>query len=242
MAALYLGNVGVLVVVAWAVWQRRATLRSRWDAPLTVGLALRGVGVALDSPWPAVAAASAAVTGKYYLLNTFGHISFLTAAAVRNTGVYLRLMPGVRVWALMRTRVLPLVAVAAVIMLVCVVASPATSSMTAEHLYMLQPDRWLAAYWTVFLAAGVLQAIVALYGLVCLRRDPDAVGLTAQTAASATSIAVYTLLGVAILTEWLELPVVLLWPLAYAMIAVAAIVAVRMWRRRIATFFIPPQP
>lgn len=88
MALLYAANIAVVLVVAWSVWVRRETVHSRWDAPNTIAIALLGLGAVLDSPWSGIATASHALTGKYYLLNTFGHITYLAAVALSLVALY----------------------------------------------------------------------------------------------------------------------------------------------------------
>ena len=68
MFALALANVVAVSLAAWAVWVRRVSIGAPWDVGITVGVALYGLGSTLESPWPQMAAASFALTGKYYLL------------------------------------------------------------------------------------------------------------------------------------------------------------------------------
>lgn len=233
MSAVYAANALVLAIAIWAVYERRHTFGSRWDAPFTFGIIIFGLGTALDSPWPAVAAASFPLTGKFYLLNTFGHICFLAGTATGIRGIYLRLMPDDVFGRFMRLRVAPLVAVPAAIMLVCVVASPVTSTMPAAHLYRVKPDVWLAVYWVVLIGAMTALETISVYGMFHLRREPDAVGVGAQIAGVLAGGVGVALISVGAISGHIVFPVAV-WLLSYLAIGGGAIAAVFMWRHRVA--------
>lgn len=240
MTALYVANVIVLLVCSWAIWVRRLTFGSRWDAPFTYGIVFFGAGTAFDSPWSGVAAASAGLTGKYYLLNTIGHIGFLVGAAAGMCGILMRLMPDADLRRFMRSRIIPLVTVAALVMLTCVLLSPATSVMSADHLYLVAPDRWLVTYWAVFIGAMVIMEVISTYGLLRLRHEPDAVGVDAQIVAVAAGVAGLLLIGVGVATGAIRIPVLVVWPLSYVAIGGGALAAALMWRHRVGQLFEPP--
>lgn len=240
MAWLYLANVLVLVIAVWAIWERRATFGSRWDSPFTVGIIVFGSGVALDSPWAEVAAASFPVTGKFYVLNAFGHILFLAGAATGIRGIYLRLMSDDDLRRFMRRRIAPVVGLAAVAMLVCLAASPVTSTMPAAHLYLVAPDGWLVAYWTVCIGALTILECVSVYGMLHLRREPDAVGVDVQVFCVLLAAVAAAAFGVAVITGRIDVPAAVVWVASYLAIGGGAIAAVLMWRHRVAQFSLPP--
>ena len=241
MSVLYLANVLAVSSCFWSVWIRRHTFGSRWDAPLTVGIVLYGVASALDTPWGAVAAASYPLTGKYYLLNTVGHICFLAGTAAGAQSVCIRLLPDAELHRLMRTRILPLVAVAAAVMLVCVTAGPAADSMRAPYLYGAPLDGWMRVYFATFLLTltGILW--LTLFGGVRLSGEPPGPGPAwpLLLTASVGSLACLGFLAV-ILTGRADL-VPTLWPVAYLATTVSAVTCAVAWTRRVAELTRAPE-
>lgn len=165
----YILNAIAVAAACWALWVRRHSFGSRWDSGLTLGLALYGLGSALESPWPAVTAASFPLTGKYYLLPALGNICYLAGTAVGLKSFYVRLLPDAEISRFMRTWVLPVVAVPAAVMLVCVVASPRTSTMAATTLYGLPLDTWLRVYFTTYFVSVTILLWAAVFGGLRLR-------------------------------------------------------------------------
>ena len=220
----------VVLVAAWAVWVRRDSLQSQWDSAITVAIGLFAVGAMLDSPWPAVGAASFGATGKFYVLTAVGHILYLAGATLGLKTVCLRLMPDEAIDALIRTRIAPAVTVASIAMLVWLVASPATSTMSASSLYEVKPDGWLLAYWaTYFLTMTGLNA-VALSGAMVLRRGNDAIML--DPLAGATILGTLSCLGflAAIIAGQTDLVYNLLWPAAYLAMIIGSVALALSWR------------
>jgi hypothetical protein len=76
LTALYVANAIAVLSACWALWVRRHSFGSRWDGGITVGVALYGLGSALESPWPSLSAASFPLTGTYNLLPALGNICF----------------------------------------------------------------------------------------------------------------------------------------------------------------------
>lgn len=236
MAVLYLANIVAVALAAWSVWIRRDTFHSRWDRANTAAIALIGIGAVLDSPWRGMAAASYDATGKFYLLNTLGHICYLTALGLSLESLYRRLLPDDDVVRFMKTRIAPLVVVAAVIMLVAVLMSPATSTMSAYHLYLVRPDGWLTLYWVTDLTTLLLLSLVSTYGLVRVRsagRSPMVDLLVAGTAVGVLSGLAVT---VGLLTsDPQRLIPTLVWPLCYLATAATAVAHAWAWRHRVSS-------
>ena len=234
MTALYIANILAVLACAWAVWVRRLSFGSRWDAPLTIGIVLYGLASALDTPWSAVAAASYPVTGKYYLLNTVGHICFMIGNAAGARSVCIRLLPDEELDRFMRTRVIPLVAIAATVMVVCVIASPVTSTMTAAYLYGVPLDGWLRVYFATFFLTMAATLWLTLFGGIRLSSEPPGPGAAFPLLGTA-SIGSLACLGflTLLLTGRSEL-IPRIWPLSYATTTIAALTCVVMWRRRMA--------
>lgn len=235
MTVLYLANVAVVAIAAWAVWVRRDTLASRWDRPNTLAIGLIGIGAILDSPWPGMAHASFATTGKFYLLNTVGHIAYLTALALSLVAVYRRLAPDHTVERFMRTRITPLIGVAGVIMVIAVLLSPRSDELAAYHLYLVPPDAWLRAYWCVDLATLTLLLAISNYGLVRLRSDKRSKMVDMLSAATGVGIVAAFATAAGLLSEPAQFAPTLVWPLTYVATAATAIAHVVAWRHRVAS-------
>ena len=229
----------VVLVAAWAVWVRRDSLHSRWDSAITVAIALFAVGAMLDSPWPAVAASSFGVTGKHYVLTAVGHILYLAGATLGLKTVCLRLMSDEAIGALMRRRIMPAVIVAAIIMLVCVFASPATSVMSADSLYQVKPDGWLLTYWAAYFLTMTGLNAVAVYGATVLHRDADAIMVAPL--AVATILGTLSCLGflAAIIAGKTGLVYNLLWPAAYVAMIAGSVACALSWRYRMRALTTP---
>lgn len=236
MSWLYVANVVVLVVAAWALWERRLTFQSRWDAPITWGIALYGLGAALDSPWPGVAAASYPLTGKYYLPMGFGHICYL-AGSVGIKSIYQRLLPDDAIDRFTRRFITIPIAAAAAVMLICLVASPVTSTMSEANLYLVRPDGWLQVYWATFLGTLMALTLVSMYGLTRLRLDDRSVMLNLLIASQVIGTLAALAIGVGVLTNHVEITGLMVWPFVYAGIIGGAVAAVVAWRHRISVLF-----
>lgn len=236
MVWLYAANIAVFIIAAWAVWARRLTLQSRWDAPITRGIALYGLGAALDSPWPGMAAASAPWTGKYYLLPALGHICYLSGS-VGIRSIYLRLLPDAAIGRFTRRFLVIPIATAAAVMLACLIASPVTSRMPADHLYLVRPDGWLRVYWLAFLGTLMGLALVSLYGLVRLRVDSRSVMVDLLIASQAVGMLGGLAIALGVLADRITITGFMVWPFVYAGIAGGAIAAVAAWRHRMSVLF-----
>lgn len=240
MTWLYLANVAVVLVAVWALWERRLTFQSRWDSSITYGIALFGVGAALDSPWPAMARASDPLTGKFYLLMVFGHICYLCGAAMGIRATYQRLLPDAEIGPFMMRRIAPLIATASVVMLACFLCSPITSTMPADHLYLVKPDGWLTGYWIAFLGTLFTLELISMFGANRLRTDPRSVMVTLLVASQAVGSLAILFIAFGVLTGRTEIPRFLVWPFAYAGIVGGAIAAVVSWRYRTSLMFTAP--
>lgn len=174
MIALHVANAGAVLAACWALWVRRHSFGSRWDAGITVGVALYGLGSALESPWPALSAMSFPLTGKYYLLPVVGNICYLAGTAIGLKSFYVRLLPDAEIGRFMRIWIAPVVTIAAVIMLACAVASPATSAMPADSLYGVPIDGWLRAYFVTYFLSATMLLSAAVFGGLRLREGPNA--------------------------------------------------------------------
>lgn len=234
MTALHLANALAVLTATWAVWVRRHSFGSRWDAPITTGVVLYGVASALDSSWTSLAGVSFPLTGKYYLLAVIGHICYLAGTAAGLKSIYIRLLPDEHIDPFMKTRILPVVAIAAAVMLTCFAASPKTSTLTADYLYDVTPDNWLRAYFASFLLTFTGLLWMAVYGGFRLREAPDSgAAVPLLFTVSTGSIGCLTFL-VAILTGHPGIITSLAWPVVFGATAVASVACAVFWRRRVA--------
>lgn len=234
MTVLHLANLLAVVTSIWAFWVRRHSLGSRWDAPMTVGVGLYGVASVLDSSWPASATLSFPLTGKYYLMAVLGHIAYLAGTAAGLKSVYIRLVSDDDIWPLMRTRIAPAVVVASTVMMICFLASPTTSTMPADYLYLVPMNGWMSVYFATFLLTltGLLWA--ALFGAVRLREEPNSGAVPPLMGTASTgSMGCLTLLA-AILTGHGSLIPTVAWPALFTVTTVASLVCAHSWRRRAA--------
>lgn len=126
--------------------------------------------------WPQIGAASFPATGKNYLFNTAGHLCFLAGDAAGLKAVFIRLLPDDEIRHFMRGRVVPLVAAAGTVMVVCVVASPMTSTMPAAYLYGVPLDGWLRVYVATFFLTMVATLWMAFFGGVRISQEPPGPG------------------------------------------------------------------
>ncbi len=239
VTALYASNLMAVLAAGWALWVRRHSLGSRWDAGITVGVALYGLGSLLESAWPGMAAASYPLTGKYYLLPVLGNISYLAGTAVGLKSFYIRLLPDAEIGRFMRTWIAPVVAVAAAVMLLCALASTRTSTMPADYLYGVPLDGWLRVYFATYFASATVLLWAAVFGGWRLRGGPNS-GAVIPLMAIAT-VGSLACLGhlVATLTGH-GVPALALAG-GYLATTVTALASGIYWRRRVAAMLGAPQ-
>ena len=232
MALLYVTQALALVATTWALWVRRDTIHSRWDGPITAGIALFGLGAALDSPWASVAASSFPLTGKFYLLNALGNICYLLGASRGLKTVVVRLLSGDALGRFMKFRIMIPVLSSSLVMLICVVQSPITSTMPAESLYFIRPDGWLAGYWVTYFLTLTGINTVAMWGARVLRsgpRSPMHDPLVAATALGTLACCGFFVAIVAGETGFIRN---LIWPSAFIAISLGAVACGISWRHR----------
>lgn len=234
MKILAVANIVAVLVAAWAAWELRVTaVRSRWDSPKTFAVILFGAAALLDSPWRMMSEASFSLTGRYYFFAVIGHIFYIAACASGVTYIYLRLLPDAAIGPFVRRRLIPAVGCASAVMVVAFVASPLTSSLSADHLYLVRPDGWLKVYWLTYYGTLTAMLLVAMYGLNRLRADPRSVMLKLLLTALALGVLSSLVSVVGLLNGHNESARLLAWPLGYAGIAVGAVAVVIAWRHRV---------
>lgn len=233
MIVLRLLETLAILSALWAVWVRRDSLHSAPDAPITIAIALFACGAVLDSAWPTLGAASLPITGTAYLLTTLGHICYLAGAAMGLKTVWLRLLADDAIGPFMSTRILPLVLVAGLAMLTCVLMSPRTSGMRADSLYQVDPDGWLIGYWAAYFGTMTTLNAIAVYGGLHLRRDPRSVMVDPLVAATAVGTLACVGLFIAIASGHSTVIEQLAWPACYVAIIAGSLACAQSWRHRI---------
>lgn len=240
MKILTLANAVAVLVAAWAVWELRlTTFGSRWDSPKTTALILFGLGAVLDSPWRLMSEASYGLTGRFYFFAVIGHVCYLAACASGLKYIYLRLLPDAAIGPLVRKRLVPGVVAASAIMVLAFVASPLTSTLSADHLYLVRPDGWLKLYWFTYYATLTTILVAAMYGLNRLRADPRSVMLKLLLTSLALGTLSAVISGWGVLAGHAESVRMFSWPIAYSAIAVGAVAVVLSWRHRVWTMLRP---
>lgn len=240
LAVLRVAALAVLAVSAWSVWVRRLTFGSRFDMPATVSVALFGVGAALDSPSRVIAIFSQPLTGKYYLLGVTAHLCYIAGAAIGVSAAYRRLLPDDAIGPFVRRVVIPLAGSAAAVMVIAAVLSSSTSTLTADQLYLVNPDGWLTLYWVTHFGTTTLFGGIACYGVLHLRRDPRGVwlnlmlGSLALAALAGGLFGGWTVIAGRVGPAWM-----MAWLATYAAFAAAAIAAALQWRHRQQVLFRP---
>lgn len=241
MQILVIANIAAIVLAVWGVWEFRITsIRSRWDAPKSTALVLFAVGALLDSPLRVMSEASLSLTGRYYFFTVIGQICYLTACASGVTYIYLRLLPDEAIGPFVRRRLVPAVAFAAAIMVITFIASPRTASLSADHLYMVRPDSWLAAYWFTFYGTLLTILVIAMFGLNRLRTDPRSVMLNLLLTSLALGVLSVLASALGLVIGRNESMRLIAWPLTYAAIAVGSVAVVIAWRHRVWSMLRPP--
>lgn len=233
MKIIAVANILAVVTAVWAVWECRLSFRSRWDAPKTSAIILFGLGAALDSPWPAVAAASHPLFGRYFFFTVIGHICYLAGSAFGIRFLYSRLLPDSEIGPFMRMRLAPVVVLSAVVMVVAFFSSPLTASITADYLYLVHPDEWLTVYWLTYYSALAVLLLVAIYGVNRLRTDPRSVMLNLLLAALALGVLSCVASGVGVATGQNGGIPLVAWPVAYVAIAAGSVAVALAWRHRV---------
>lgn len=226
-------SLAVFAIAAWSAWSRRMTLRSRFDRGTTMAVALVGIGAVLDAPWAICATASVPVTGRYYGLMVLGHLCYLAAAVACIGSVYVRLLPDGECRPFMRTRIVPVAATAAVIMVVAFLTSSLPRTHSVPHLYLASPDMALATYWYATFGPSAALGGIVCYGLVLLRDDPRSVmanlmlvSAVVGSAGGALIVAWGLLTGRIVVLQFLA------WFGVYAGFAGFALAAAVQWRHR----------
>jgi hypothetical protein len=162
-----------LTCVAWSLWIRRVTWRSRWEVAATLNIALQGCAVLLMSP-----AASAtlghglhALTGKWNLEDYLGHDCYVVAASAAVYNALGRLADDHMLQVKFKRYVEP-PATICIPLLLATFSLGNGATIYRPDFFDVPTDIWLKLYW--LLLCGTLIYLLG-YGsraLLVLRKDP----------------------------------------------------------------------
>lgn len=167
----------VLPISVWCLFVRRDTWKCKLRRALTVSVILVAVGVVLTSPLLTMFDTSLLIgaVGVQHFDDYLGHLCYLAALCTITYALLARTVPDRQVRKLMRWRVEYPSALAAVVMLALVTASPKLRSEKTLHtpdFFEVPCGRLLHAYWTVY-AVALLYLLGYMFRLLLvLRRDP----------------------------------------------------------------------
>lgn len=160
-----------LIVSAWAVWLRRLTWASRWEASTTLSVCLLGVGILLTSPMSDVTVGKAlrGITGLYNLENWLGHVCIIGSASAILYSALCRLYDDDALDIILRRWVQPPVVLSIALLL----AFFLVGDLGATELPMANqpPWGWAGAYYTLMCATVIYLLAYAARALVIIRRD-----------------------------------------------------------------------
>lgn len=124
--------------------------------------------------------------------------------------------------------------------MVLFVASPVTSTLTADQLYLIRPDRWLTVYWITYYATMTALFVIGLFGVNRLRTDPRSVMLNLLMASLALAALPCVASALGVLNGRNESTRLVAWSIAYAAIGAGSVAVVVAWRHRVQSMLRPP--
>jgi hypothetical protein len=162
-----------LASIAWSLWIRRVTWRSRWEVAATLYIALQGAAVALMSPLASdtLGVALHNVTGMWNLQNYIGHDCYVVAASAIVYNAVGRLEDDEALQKSFRQYV-ERPATLCIPLLLATFTLSRGSKTYAHDFFALPTDIWLSVYWV--LLCGTLAYLLAFgsRALLVLRKDP----------------------------------------------------------------------
>lgn len=236
-----------LAVVAYSLWVRRHTWRSRWEIGASCGILLEGCALVLMSPWASAVVGPPLhrITGLWNLQTMLGHLCLIAAIASVVHHILVRLTDDHQLRALFHSRITVPVRFGVLLLVPAFVIAGERS----------QPDLFsadlaggrLTGYWLV---TGSLIIYLSTYGgraLLILRPDPRATAtVNTYLASSAFGIAGSML---QMSTAWSARDVSPgVWLCACLAVSIFAYGSARSWQAKVAWFTpehprpVPPQP
>lgn len=166
--------IATVIVVAYSLWVRRHTWWSRWEASISLAIALEGAALLLMSPFASADLGPPLhrILGLWNVQQLLGHLCFVIAVAANIHHVMLRLTDQARVRPMFRRQVVvPAVLGAVLLVAVFVIAD---ADFHADLFSHDGSNSWLAIYWVVF---GALLTYLSGYAgrvVMIARVDPRA--------------------------------------------------------------------
>lgn len=225
----------VMSVIGWCVWVRRHSWRFRWDGILTMSVALQGAGFLLCTPTQSLTISRFlfSIVGTAHVRDFVGHGCFMSAASCVAAAAGYRLVDDEHFHRLLRRIEYPS-AIAAVLMLVCLLQSRALKTPGTGDFLAVPCDGWLTTYWLTYSAICIYILGYMARLLLVLRRDPRN-RVTANLFIAAIAVGHIAIAAVAVHAFGGTVPVTWIWvPLATAS-ALAATASTWSWRGRIHT-------
>lgn len=224
-----------LVVVAYSLWIRRGTWRSRWEVGASVAIALEGCALLLMSPYtsPILGPMLHRIFRLWNLQHLLAHICLIVAIAAIIYHVLARIADDNQLRTLFGRQVVIPVQIGVVLMVVAFIRA-----REGYHPDLFSADvrtAWLATYWLV--AAGLVIYLSLHSGRVLLiaRRDPRAKTTVDIYLISATFVVVGAVIQV--ISTWTDTDLALaVWSCACLAIAIFAYGSARSWQAKAAWF------
>jgi hypothetical protein len=162
-----------LMSIAWSLWIRRFTWRSRWEVAATLNIALQGCAVALLSPLSAdtLGVALHDMTGKWNLQVYLGHDCYVVAASAVVFNAIGRLEDDTALQASFKQWIERPATLCIPLLLAAFTLSNGSKAYVRDF-FALHTDFWLSVYWVMLTGTLAYLLIFGSRALLVLRRDP----------------------------------------------------------------------
>lgn len=215
---------------AEALWRRRSTWRSRWDAAVTYGVALEGINVLCMEPGIGIPLSPWIynITGVWNIEELVGHLLHLEGlmCVLYMAISRLKLSDGER-RRMMRTRLeLPGIVITAVAVALFVYGAPQEN---IGDLMLTRPEGLMFAYWSVMGLSTLYLASSSIWALSIIARNPEC-RPTANVCIFACSVSIATC--VAGVTDLIRPVPDLMWCMVRVELLAYTIAALYSWNYR----------
>lgn len=227
--------IATLAVATVALWIRRDTWNTRWDAGATLNVALQSVNVALLSPrvsWH-LSPRLHTVTGMWNVEDLIGHLAYLggLAALMYMAVIRVRMTDDQRRRYFKRRLELP-ATLFLPLLVGCFVVSGCTDGYVVGLLFVPVTPA-LACYWLLFIAGAVYLLANTIWALLILRHDPRSVRVVDMyLGAIGISLCSFVTAAASFAIDGLD---VVTWLLIRAELVGYAVVAAYSWHLRVTT-------
>ncbi|OHV05790.1 hypothetical protein [Mycobacterium talmoniae] len=162
-----------IAAIAWSLWIRRVTWRSRWEVAATVNVALQGCAVVLASPIASetIGTFLHRLTGRWNLEDFLAHDCFIVAATAIIYHALGRLADDDTMQESFRQFVERPATICIPVLLITFSLSNAAQTYRPDF-FQLTTDGWLSLYWVLLAAMLIYLLGYASRALLILRKDP----------------------------------------------------------------------